>query len=151
MLPQKLPKTKVKEIIKKINERFASNVDFPTLFHKGKWIYFYTGEILGIKAYSIGLNIGKYTGEFVPTIEGAQLIKPNKNFFNVRSDEEALRWIKGEDIINVQDINCERGYVIIKRGEDILGCGLYDQGIIRNRLAKNRKIKFIDKKRNKKE
>lgn len=143
MLPQKLPKARAKEIIKKINERFGTNVNFSTLFYKGNQIYLYTGEIIGIKAYSIGLNIGKYVDEFVPTIEGAQLIKPKKNFFNVRSDEEALKWIKGEDITNVQNIDCERGYVIVKRGEDILGCGLYDEKVIRNRLAKNRKIRSI--------
>ncbi|MFN3527546.1 MAG: methyltransferase RsmF C-terminal domain-like protein [Candidatus Altarchaeaceae archaeon] len=146
MIPEKLPKAKVKEINKKINERFDANVNFSLLFRKGNWIYLYTGKIIGIKAYSIGLSIGKYVNEFIPTIEGSQLIDIKKNFFNVRSDEEAWKWIRGEDITNVENINCEKGYVIVKRGEDVLGCGLYDGKIIRNRLAKSRKIKSKNKK-----
>jgi len=144
MLLQKLNRKRVKEINRKIEKRFGVNPNFRGLFSEGNWIYIYTGtenltEISG--AVSAGLNIGKFRDEFMPTIEGAQIINPGKNYFMLKSSKDALTWMQGNDLF-AGDTGCEVGYVIVISGDDILGSGMYDGRIIRNRLAKNRKLKM---------
>ncbi|PKP54420.1 MAG: hypothetical protein CVT90_01345 [Candidatus Altiarchaeales archaeon HGW-Altiarchaeales-3] len=145
MFPQKIKKNKTREINKKIEKRFGVNPGFKHLMSVGDWIYIYTGkeqdfsEIPNI--ISAGLNIGKFKNEFMPTIEGAQIINPKKNYFLLEHYEDALKWMQGEDILT-EDKNCNAGYVIIKYNGDILGSGVYERGIIRNRLAKNRKLRY---------
>ncbi len=71
---------------------------------------------------SLGLYIGTWQRDgFRLSIEGsmmfAKLARKNIVFL---SDEQMINWLKGSDIIWSGD---EEGFVIVKHGNDVLGCG----------------------------
>lgn len=94
-----------------------------------------------INVQSIGIAIARV----------GKVVKPTSNFLQIfgkyakkktieLSEKEALDYIKGLDIKK----DCkEKGYVIVKFGEDILGCGLVKEGWIKNQIPKARRIKKL--------
>ncbi|MEO0138557.1 MAG: hypothetical protein ABIL16_05645 [candidate division WOR-3 bacterium] len=62
-----------------------------------------------------------------------------KNVVNI-SEEHLWDFLAGRDIIVGKLEGVERGQVIVKFGEDVLGLGLYDGEKIKNQIPKARRI-----------
>ncbi len=94
-----------------------------------------------INVQSIGIAIARV----------GKVIKPTSNFLQIfgkyakkkiveLNEKEAFSYIRGLDIKK----ECkEKGYIIVKFGEDILGCGLAKEGWIKNQIPKARRIKKL--------
>lgn len=115
-----------------IAEEIMQNYSF---FQRGKSVWAFTGnylplediETLGIRALRIGKGLKPSTA-FLRVIG----IHATRNVVEL-DDEQALRYMRGEDI--EENFPVDFGYVIVKGGEDILGCGLY-KGRLINQIPK---------------
>ncbi len=73
------------------------------------------------------------------SIEGSQIIgkKAKKNV--VELDKKQIeKWVRGEDVKAEGDYS---GYVLVKYKNDFYGCGSYKDGMIKNFIPKDRRIK----------
>ena len=87
----------------------------------------------------VGLYIGElHENRFRLSIEGSQIIGPKaaKNVVEV-SESEMRNWLKGNDVDN---ISSSKGDVILKCGNDYIGCGSAGPECIKNFVPKNRRI-----------
>ncbi len=122
------------EIGEKIMERY-------TFWVRGKRVWAFSGrkinadnvEIIGIKALTLG-SVPKPSTAFLRIV--GQFAK--KNVVELEH-ESALKFLWGEDI--EMEFPVEYGYVIVKHGNDVLGCGLY-KGKLINQIPK--KYRFVD-------
>src|SRR3989344_637272 len=73
------------------------------------------------------------------SIDAKHLLKSqiNKNIIEI-SEKEKDEWLKGRDL---QKENAERGFVVIKYKDDLLGTGKLSQDKISNFIPKERRIK----------
>jgi len=62
-----------------------------------------------------------------------------KNIIELQNKEEALNFLKGQDI-KITETDAIEGQVIVKFCEDILGSGLYRHGKIKNQIPKGRRM-----------
>lgn len=88
----------------------------------------------------IGLYFGFHKpGEFRPSLEGSMIIgrSARKNVVKI-NEIQIKKWVKGRDLEG--NFNVERGLVLIKYGDDIVGCGRFKNGKIMNFVRKNRRI-----------
>ena len=107
-------------------------------------LFFTNHEITKINFNSFNINtIGLYLGElqesqFRPSIEGAQLIGKDakKNVVDL-NDDETIQYLRGVDL--EKDIE-NTGYIILRHGKDILGCGRKKEGKILNFYPKVRRL-----------
>ncbi|MEO0265676.1 MAG: hypothetical protein ABIM43_03570 [candidate division WOR-3 bacterium] len=73
------------------------------------------------------------------TTAGIQLFGKFATKNVVEINEDKVRdYLEGKDL-NVGELNCDEGQVIVKCGEDFLGSGLYMKGKIKNQLPKGRR------------
>jgi len=56
------------------------------------------------------------------------------------SEKEKEDFVRGLDIENKIVGGIENGYVIVKFGKDVLGCGIYVSGQIKNQIPKSRRL-----------
>ena len=87
-------------------------------------------------------NIGLYFLSIVKdglrfSIEGSQLFKAKKNILELNKNNFE-KWMTGKDL----DLEVEKGYVIIKYGDEFLGCGKSNGEKIFNYVPKERRVKF---------
>ena len=77
--------------------------------------------------------------EFKLSIEGAQFLKSEitKNIFEM-DREQAEKWMMGQEL-NIK--TGKRGFLIMKYGNDFLGCGKASEEKIGNFVPKNRRLK----------
>jgi NOL1/NOP2/fmu family ribosome biogenesis protein len=114
---------------------------------KGEKIWIVARDVLekdleGLKIESIGLLFGRYferQKRFKPTTNALQIFGKyaTKNVVEL-NEKEKNQYIRGYDL--EKELNLEEGYVIIKFKNDMLGCGLYREGKIKNQIPKARKI-----------
>ncbi|OYT42902.1 MAG: hypothetical protein B6U88_02525 [Candidatus Aenigmarchaeota archaeon ex4484_56] len=137
-------------ILKYLRDRFSiqkkifSNYSF---IIKGEKIWIVYKDVLeknldGLNIESVGLLFGRYfkrQERFKPTTNALQIFGryATKNIVELNEKEKDM-YIKGYDL--EKKLNLEEGYVIIKFKNDILGCGLYRNGKIKNQIPKARKI-----------
>ena len=137
-------------ILKYLRDRFSiqkkifSNYSFNI---KGEKIWIVYKDVLeknldGLNIESVGLLFGRYfkrQERFKPTTNALQIFGryATKNIVELNEKEKDM-YIKGYDL--EKKLNLEEGYVIIKFKNDILGCGLYRNGKIKNQIPKARKI-----------
>lgn len=96
-----------------------------------------------LRINSIGLYFGELRhGELRLSIEGSQIVGPKaKKNIVVLTHEERKLWLQGVDI----DKECkETGFVIIKSGDDFIGCGKCKEGKILNFVPKARRLFTAD-------
>ncbi|MEM2740300.1 MAG: hypothetical protein QXQ29_05825 [Candidatus Bathyarchaeia archaeon] len=62
-----------------------------------------------------------------------------KNIVELRSEEEAVTFMSGGSI--AREYNVEEGFVIVKLGDDILGCGFYSNGVLKSKIPKTSRVK----------
>jgi len=98
-----------------------------------------------LPANSIGLNFGKMkrNEKMRLTIEGAQLVGATaERNVAVVADNDAERFLRGEDIGAKHAENCEEHNFVIVKAESgrILGSALLAEGKLKNFLPKSRRI-----------
>ncbi len=92
----------------------------------------------------VGIYFAKIIGEEIRlSIEGTFLLKNQitKNIFEI-SEEFVEDWMKGKDL---QLRTGKKGFLIIKYGDDFLGCGKASEEKIGNFVPKSRRLKEGDK------
>jgi len=98
-------------------------------------------DLNNLKIEAIGMLFGRYfenEKRFKPTTNALQIFGKfaKKNIINI-TDEELKKYLSGFDINKKADV--ENGFVIIKHREDIIGCGLYKDGVIKNQIPKHKR------------
>ena len=92
-----------------------------------------------LRINSAGLYFGKHKGDSIRlSIEGSQLIGPDcsKNILDLDYDQ-ALTWMRGDD----QPVDTDlKGLVLVKQGDDFMGCGVVKDGTLLNYVPKNRRL-----------
>ena len=145
-----LSSKKVREIHQLLKDRFGFDRRLDYNFSKsGKGrIWVYSKEVDKIRLEDLNVEaVGLYfcfkeKKGLRLSIEGAQLIGKYAEKNVVELDEEQVqRWIRGFDL-RVKE-RLENGYVILKSGKDIIGCGKYKDGKLLNIVRKGRRIKKL--------
>jgi NOL1/NOP2/fmu family ribosome biogenesis protein len=79
--------------------------------------------------------------KFKPTTNILQIFGKfaSKNIVEL-NEKEKEDFIRGLDIENKLTEGTENGYVIVKFGKDVLGCGIYVTGQIKNQIPKSRRL-----------
>jgi len=127
-----------------ISKRIFSDYSFIVRGEK-IWIAFkdvLEKDLEGLNIEAIGLLFGRYFEKqkrFKPTTNALQIFGryATKNIVELDEKEKDM-YIRGYDL--EKKLNLEEGYVIVKFKNDVLGCGLYREGKIKNQIPKARKI-----------
>lgn len=131
----------------KLSFGFEDKLGYCFLMNNKNKIYLINKDISKIDLDKIRVNsIGLYFAEIGKggirlSIEGSRLIGDDcsANILKITA-EDAKVWLQGLDL----EINLpEKVFVIIKSGEDYLGCGKAVEGKILNFVPKNRRLKSI--------
>lgn len=134
----------VKQIRKLIEEQWGTEIGDYVFMQKGDDIFITSRDIERIpidrlRVNSIGLYMGELRhGELRLSIEGSQIIGKDarRNIFEL-DDSQKFSWIKGDDI----DTGSEaKGFVLIRYGNDFLGCGKIKDGRVINYYPKSRRV-----------
>ncbi|MEO0202616.1 MAG: hypothetical protein ABIL37_02700 [candidate division WOR-3 bacterium] len=97
-----------------------------------------------LKFNRIGIRLVRvFKDGYKLTTPGSQVIGKfaKKNVINLSSYEDVLKFLSGEDIPGKFE-NIERGQVIVKFQDDILGIALYDGQKLKNQIPKSKRIIF---------
>jgi len=137
-------------IIEKLKERFGIKSIPYIIVQSGKErlriasINLSTDEIKKLSQIANIELIGLYFATLVNdeirlSIDATHLLKSqiNKNILEI-SEKEKEEWLKGRDL---QKGNVERGFVVIRYKEDLLGTGKLSEEKIGNFLPKERRVK----------
>ncbi len=91
-----------------------------------------------LRVNSMGLYIAEWHNGVRLGIEGSELLGScaTKSVVEL-NDQEVIAWVKGEDVYR-DDV--KRGIMIIKHGEDFLGCARATEGRLINHFPKARRI-----------
>ncbi len=135
-----------KKILAMLNETwgFSEELDYAFIEAESGKIYLAKKDVFGIdlskvKINSIGLYFAETENGIRLSIEGSQIVGPkaSKNVVDI-SSEEAVRWMKGEDLEKETGIS---SFVILRQGSDFLGTGrAASGGRILNFVPKTRRI-----------
>lgn len=137
----------VKRIHQQLDEQygFGGKLDLVFLLHEKKEKLFIMTQDIGdigledLRVDSLGLYFAAwFDGQLRLSIEATQLIGPGctKNVIDL-SKEEMQQWMLGKSIErNIQT----RGFVIMRHGDDFLGCGKAVEGKIINYIPKSRYV-----------
>ena len=141
----------LKEILKKLKDNWGAEInddEFAFLMN-GKNRFFIVSrdieklELPRLRINNVGIYFGELTdrGEFRLTIEGSAIVgkKATKNIVDI-SKEQARQWFKGEDLDCESE---ENSFVIVRYGNDFLGCGKLVNGKILNYVPKARRVPEI--------
>jgi NOL1/NOP2/fmu family ribosome biogenesis protein len=101
-------------------------------------------DLNGLRIVQTGIVAGRIFdkgGKFKPTTNFLQIFGK----FAVKSivqlsEKEKEDFVRGLDIENKTAEGVENGYVIVKFGNDVLGCGIYSEGNIKNQIPKARRL-----------
>ncbi|MFH2020908.1 MAG: hypothetical protein ABIJ34_05810 [archaeon] len=147
MQPLKILNSKEKkEITKLLNEGYNCDFscDFDVFRNQSNRIFLLSKDFSKINVEKLRINsLGLYLGEIYDnsirlSIEGSQLIgkTAKKNLIEI-SDDDAIRWMRGEDFMVNSDLT---GFVIVKNKDDFLGCGKVSQKKLFNYVPKERRM-----------
>ncbi len=138
-----------KNILKLLYDQFGfqSAMEYEFLINTRNKIFILSRDFAKIETRelrinSLGLYFGEiYNGELRLSIEGSQIIgKLSKKNILELSDEDARRWMGGEDFEVREKMS---GFVIIKNNDDFLGCGKLANGKLYNYVPKERRQNSI--------
>lgn len=129
-------------------EGFSFIEDFVFRMGEDNSIYISNREVFDIdfsklRIDVLGLYIGQWrNGDFRFSIEGSQLFGPHALKNVVELSREASRdWLKGKDLDVETDCS---GFVIVKCGDDFMGCGRIKESRLLNFVPKIRRITCED-------
>lgn len=143
-----------KELNRKLRDQWGCELEKDMVFlisNKGK-LYIADRDIAkidtgGMRVDNLGLYVATVDDKGMRlSIEGSQIIGPlaKKNVIDI--GERAVReWFRGDDIAK-EDIETEdqEGFVILKHGDDFIGCGKVTEKGILNFVPKTRRILSSD-------
>lgn len=145
-----LSKNEKREIEKKLNEQFGVKEIPGMLIKFGKdRIFFYSGnlkenEIRKIESElpieRIGVYFARILNDFPKlSIEGTQILKEqiSKNVFEL-DEIQSKNWMSGRDLNLVSQ---QKGFLVMKYKEEVLGCGKASENKISNFIPKMRRLK----------
>ncbi len=139
----------VKKIMQELNSQFGfeEKLDYAFLLSKKDKIMVInkTVDLLDhekLRVDAIGLYFGKYYNDgFRLSIEGSQLIGPRCTHDVIDLDmDQKHAWFRGEDI----ELDNENGFVILKSGDDYLGCAKVKNFHALNSVPSARKLKTVN-------
>jgi len=144
-------KNEKNKIVNKLNKQFGvESVDGIFLMRGSERIFLYLGNLnerqireleRTIVIERLGIYFGKEVGEeFRLSIEGVQILQSqiNKNIFELNKEQADL-WMSGSEL-NIE--TGFHGFLIMKYGNDFLGCGKASALKIGNFIPKNRRLKL---------
>lgn len=82
-------------------------------------------------------KLDEKTGDLRLSIEGSQILKPNKNVFEINASQ-AEEWMLGREL-GIK--TGKKGFLAMKYGNDFLGTGKASDEKIGNFVPKNRRLK----------
>ena len=141
-----------KEIVEKLKEQFGINEVPGKIVMRGKErLFLYSGnldeeEMEKLESLVFIERAGIYFAKIEEpnedirlSIEGTQILKEqiNKNIFEI-PENLVDDWMKGREL-NVQ--SGMKGFVVMKFGNEFLGCGKASENKIGNFIPKNRRLK----------
>ncbi len=138
-----------KRILKSLEEYGIERVDY-LLLSSGKKIRAFSGiisrdELLvilkNINVDSIGLNFASLDNGVRLSLDAVHLLqdKLNKKIVEI-DDRQAEHWFKGMNLSLLKEIE-DKGFIILKNGDDFIGVGKSTGKTILNFLPKERRIK----------
>ncbi len=121
-----------------MKEQFDADLDLEFLIRGKKRVFAFKRCDAGIKKVFEGIYFGKIEKDGLRlSIEGSFIVgKVAKKGIVELSEEEAMKWLKGEDLIKEF-----KGYCILKWGEYFLGCGKGNGKKILNFVPKDRRLR----------
>ena len=140
------------EIISKLNGQFGiEKIDGLIIKRGAERLFLFRGGLMReeIKKLENSVpieRVGVYFAKIVPgenkirlSIEGTQLLKDQikRNIFEL-NDEQVEEWMKGHEL-NIK--TGQNGFLIIKYGENFLGCGKASAEKLSNFIPKSRRLK----------
>ena len=137
---------KLKPVTELIKSTWGAEIKFPWAWYQSTKddLFIISKDITKIDAKKVRINsVGLYFGELKNgelrlSIEGSQLIGPHATKNVVELNKEELRlWLRGEDLNKPVE---EKGFVIIKSGNDFVGTGKPKEGRILNFVPKARRL-----------
>ncbi len=142
---RKLKKEEKDSLIEDINLQYESCLEIEGLFlskdekRESKKIFLYTGErIPDVPAEWTGIHFCTIReGTIIPSIEGAQYIGQTAKKGIDLDYEQAKYVMSGRDVDMPEEK--EKGYYILRSGDDVLGIGLADNKKIINQTPKSRR------------
>lgn len=138
-----------KEVKRKLDLQFGfSDIHYAFLMNDNNKIFIVNRDVdrLNLKVLrinTIGVYFGEDYGDEVRlSIEGSQIVGPHaiKGVVEL-TREDAREWIKGSDL---EHPGSTKGFVIIKSGNDYIGCAKHKEGKLLNHVPKERRIKASD-------
>ncbi len=142
------------EIVEKLNKEFGIKEIEGKIIQTGKERLFlfqgnFSEEEIGKLAQAVEVErLGIYfakeiNSEIKLSVDGAQLFgnrgQITKNIIEINKEQEE-EWMKGHEVL--MEIPEEKnGFVVVKSGEDFLGCGKASQNRITNFVPKGRRLK----------
>lgn len=92
-----------------------------------------------VRIEQAGLYVAReHDGGLRLTIDGIHFFQTDirKNILEI-SAEQMKRWLSGNNL----DIPAEKGFVVLKHGDDFLGCGKSSGNVILNSIPKERRLR----------
>ncbi|MBU4308212.1 MAG: hypothetical protein KJ566_00245 [Nanoarchaeota archaeon] len=153
-MPIKVFNKKEKEkILKSLNEQFGIEEIPGLVLQRGEGRLFLfqgdfnTGQFFEFEKKLWLERAGVYFGKIEKdgirlSIEGSQILKDQitKNIFEL-DEEQAEKWMCGQELLIKVG---QKGFIIMKCGEDFLGTGKASEEKIGNYIPKNRRLKSRD-------
>ena len=126
---------------------FKNKIDYVFLQNEKGKLFIANKDVFDIDFNKIKINnLGLYFGqvrhnEIRLSIEGSQLIGKDcdKNILELNNNQKE-QWMKGIDI----NYEGEHGFVLIKFGNDFLGCGKIVNNKILNFIPKERRLRVVN-------
>lgn len=139
-----------KRILKQLNMQFgySEKPDFVFLQSNKDKIYVINRDIERIDLDKLRINaMGLYFATIMNegirlSIEGSQIVGPKakKNILEIR-DLAFEIWLKGLDFIVATDL---KGFVLVKHGDDFVGCGKVKEKTLLNYVPKGRRLIVVN-------
>ena len=137
----------VKYMQKFMKDQFGTHLN--GVFYRGSKdrVYLGTNETIKVNlrsfnAEGVGVYIGRLTDQgFRPSIEGAQLLRPKKNVFEL-TEAQLKDWLMGYTIELDTDYN---GYCALSYKGEVVGPGKIANNKVWNYVPKERRIKKLIK------
>jgi len=145
-----LSKNEKREIERKLNKQFGIKEISGMLIKFGKdRIFFFSGKLKEkeiriieseIPIERIGVYFARIMNDFPKlSIEGTQILKEqiSKNTFEL-DEKQSKEWMSGRDL-NIS--SPQKGFLVMKYKEEVLGCGKASENKISNFIPKMRRLK----------
>ncbi|MEM1671436.1 MAG: hypothetical protein QXU31_01575 [Archaeoglobaceae archaeon] len=127
------------EVKKLLKEQFDAEVDLKFIISGKRRVYAYKDFDCPLRGKSRGIYFGKIEKQGLRlSIEGSFIVgRVAKKGIVELNEEQALKWLSGEDI----EAKFE-GFCILKWGQYFLGSGKGNGKIIKNYVPKDRRLKI---------